>query len=111
MSALTRFVFRRRGGKGWHWTDIVTWIWLAGGLLLMFGPAVWLVGSSFKTPAALAEFPPTILPYAPQEATVAGFDKPLRALRGDADRRQQEGAGRGAPHRACQPDGRSEEST
>jgi alpha-1,4-digalacturonate transport system permease protein len=77
MSALTRFVFRRRGGGGWHWTDIVTWIWLAGGLLLMFGPAVWLVGSSFKTPAALAEFPPSILPYAPREATVAGFDKPL----------------------------------
>ncbi len=48
-----------RGGKGWHWTDIVTWVWLIGGLFIMFGPAVWLVGSSFKTPAALAEFPPT----------------------------------------------------
>lgn len=77
MSAFTRFVFRRKGGKGWHWTDVVTWAWLIGGLLLMFGPALWLVASSFKTPAALAEFPPTILPYATQTATVEGFDKPL----------------------------------
>jgi alpha-1,4-digalacturonate transport system permease protein len=77
MSAIARFVFRRRGGKGWHWTDIVTWVWLLGGLLVMFGPAVWLVGSSFKTPAALAEFPPTILPYATETATVAGYDQPL----------------------------------
>jgi hypothetical protein len=45
MSAIARFVFRRRGGKGWHWTDIVTWVWLLGGLLVMFGPAVWLVTS------------------------------------------------------------------
>lgn len=77
MSAITRFLFRRRGGKGWHWTDIVTWVWLTGGLFLMFGPAVWLVGSSFKTPAALAEFPPTILPYVTQQVTVEGYDKPL----------------------------------
>lgn len=77
MSAIARFVFRRRGGKGWHWTDIVTWVWLIGGLLVMFGPAVWLVGSSFKTPAALAEFPPTVLPYATETAAIAGYDKPL----------------------------------
>ena len=77
MSAVTQFLFRRRGGKGWHWTDIVTWVWLIGGLFIMFGPAVWLVGSSFKTPAALAEFPPTILPYVTQTVSVDGYDKPL----------------------------------
>lgn len=77
MSRVSAFVFRRRGGHRWHWTDIVTWIWLVGGLFLMFGPAVWLVGSSFKTPAALAEFPPSILPYVTQKAMVEGFDKPL----------------------------------
>ena len=44
---------------------------------LAFGALVWLVGSSFKTPAALAEFPPTILPYATKTATVEGYDKPL----------------------------------
>ncbi len=77
MSAITLFIFRRRGGTGWHWTDVVTWVWLVGGLILMFGPAVWLVGSSFKTPAALAEFPPTILPYATQTIAVEGHDRPL----------------------------------
>ena len=77
MSRAAQFIFRRKGGKGWHWTDIVTWIWLIGGLFIMFGPAVWLVGSSFKSPAALAEFPPTILPYVTQKVTVAGHDKPL----------------------------------
>ena len=44
MSRVTEFLFRRKGGKGWHWTDIVTWIWLVAGLFVMFGPAVWLDG-------------------------------------------------------------------
>jgi alpha-1,4-digalacturonate transport system permease protein len=76
-AAAARFLFRRRGGDRWHWTDVVTWIWLVGGLILMFGPAVWLVGSSFKSPAQLAEFPPSILPYVSRTATVPGYDKPL----------------------------------
>ena len=77
MSRVAQFIFRRKGGKGWHWTDIVTWVWLIGGLIVMFGPAVWLVTSSFKSPAGLAEFPPTILPYMTQKATIEGYDKPL----------------------------------
>jgi alpha-1,4-digalacturonate transport system permease protein len=77
MSRVAEFLFRRRGGAGWHWTDVFTWFWLIGGLLVMFGPALWLVNSSFKTPAALAEFPPTILPYVTAEAIVEGYEKPL----------------------------------
>jgi alpha-1,4-digalacturonate transport system permease protein len=77
VNRIAAFIFRRRGGKGWHWTDIVTWVWLIGGLVLMFGPAIWLVTSSFKTPAALAEFPPAILPYSTVEVVVAGYEKPL----------------------------------
>ena len=71
------FLTRRRGGRGWHWTDIVTWAWLAAGVVLMFGPALWLVASSFKGPAQLAEFPPTLLPYVQQTAEVEGHDEPL----------------------------------
>ena len=78
MSAVSAFIFRRRGGAGWHWTDIVTWVWLIGGLVLMFGLAIWLALSSFKTPAALAEFPPSLLPYVTQTATVEGYEKPLQ---------------------------------
>ncbi|WP_426232534.1 carbohydrate ABC transporter permease [Pararhizobium sp. DWP3-4] len=77
MSRAIEFLLRRKGGKGWHWTDIVTWVWLIVGLFVMFGPAVWLTASSFKSPAALAEFPPTILPYVTQKVTVEGYDKPL----------------------------------
>ncbi|ARM12351.1 MULTISPECIES: carbohydrate ABC transporter permease [Rhizobium] len=76
MSAVGTFLLRRRGG-GWHWTDVVTWIWLISGVFLMLGPAVWLVFSSFKTPAALAEFPPSLLPYVTEQAVVPGQDKPL----------------------------------
>lgn len=77
MNRILGFLTRRRGGKGWHWTDIVTWVWLVGGIIVMFGPAIWLVASSFKTPAALAEFPPTILPYATETVMVEGHDEPL----------------------------------
>jgi alpha-1,4-digalacturonate transport system permease protein len=78
MRRLLDFLLRRRGHGGrWHWTDVVTWAWLVGGTVLMFGPALWLVSSSFKDPAQLAEFPPTLLPYVQQTATVEGHDRPL----------------------------------
>ena len=77
MNSATEFLTRRRGGKSWHWTDAFTWFWLIGGFLVMFGPAIWLVNSSFKTPAALAEFPPAILPYVTAEAKVEGYEQPL----------------------------------
>jgi alpha-1,4-digalacturonate transport system permease protein len=76
MSALA-FLTRRRGGRGWHWTDVVTWAWLLGGLILIFGPALWLIASSFKSPQQLAQFPPTLLPYVAQTAVVNGEEKPL----------------------------------
>jgi alpha-1,4-digalacturonate transport system permease protein len=77
MSRMADFLTRRRGGKGWHWTDVFIWVWLIGGLVLMFGPALWLTLSSFKTPQQLAEFPPTLLPYSTEQVTVEGYDKPL----------------------------------
>ncbi|WP_299652387.1 carbohydrate ABC transporter permease [uncultured Jannaschia sp.] len=78
MSRALAFLTRRRGHGGrWHWTDVVTWVWLLGGTVLMFGPALWLVASSFKGPAQLAEFPPTLLPYAQIAVPVAGHDAPL----------------------------------
>jgi alpha-1,4-digalacturonate transport system permease protein len=71
------FLTRRRGGISWHWTDVVTFLWLAAGVFIMFGPAFWLVMSSFKSPAQLSEFPPTLLPYEARTAVVEGYDKPL----------------------------------
>ena len=74
------FLTRRRG-RGWHWTDVLTWVWLVLGLVMMFGPALWLGLSSFKTRAALNEFPPTLLPMAAQSAMVEGHDEPLPLFR------------------------------
>lgn len=71
------FLLGRRGGRGWHWTDVVTFLWLGAGVIVMFGPALWLVLSSFKSPAGLAEYPPTLLPYSAQTAVVEGYDRPL----------------------------------
>jgi alpha-1,4-digalacturonate transport system permease protein len=68
---------KRRGGKRLHWTDYAAYGYLLIGVVLMFGPVVWLALSSFKTQAGLLEFPPTLLPMAQKEAVVPGYDKPL----------------------------------
>ncbi len=75
------FVTRRRDRAAWHWTDVFTYVYLALGVLLMFGPVVWLVLSSFKTQSALIEFPPKFLPLGQVELTVEGYKKPLPLFR------------------------------
>ncbi len=72
-----RFLTRRRHEGRIHWTDVATWMWLVSGLILMFGPVIWLGLSSLKTRAALTEFPPTLLPLAAKEVRVEGFPNPL----------------------------------
>ena len=76
MSVLTAVTARRKGRR-WHWSDVAAYAYLALGVVLMFGPVLWLVMSSFKTQAALLEFPPSLLPMAQVEVTVPGHDKPL----------------------------------
>ncbi|MGJ4931785.1 carbohydrate ABC transporter permease [Bradyrhizobium sp. HKCCYLS2038] len=73
---------RRNGlGRPLHWTDIAAYAYLALGVVLMFGPVLWLVLSSFKTPGALLEFPPSLLPSAQVEVKVAGQPQPLPLFR------------------------------
>ena len=71
MSAIS-FVTRTRGKHQLDWTDWLSYIYLALGLFLMFGPVLWLVLSSFKTEAALTEFPPSLLPYGQKQVMVPG---------------------------------------
>lgn len=78
MSAL--LAARRRSGR-WHWTDVASYSYLALGVVLMFGPVLWLVLSSFKTPAALLEFPPSLMPTAQREVVVPGQPAPLPLFR------------------------------
>jgi len=78
VSTVINFLTRRRGRDRFDLTDWLTWAYLILGTLLMFGPVLWVALSSFKTDAALAEYPPTLLPLAPKTAIVAGYDKPLQ---------------------------------
>jgi alpha-1,4-digalacturonate transport system permease protein len=73
---------RTRQGRGrLDWTDAFTYTYLLLGLLLMFAPVLWLVLSSFKTEAALTEFPPRLLPYGPKQVMVPGEDAPKPVYR------------------------------
>lgn len=75
--SITQFVTRRRGRKSLDWTDWLTYLYLFLGLVVMFTPVLWVAISSFKTPANLTEFPPTLLPYSSQSVVVEGYDQPL----------------------------------
>jgi alpha-1,4-digalacturonate transport system permease protein len=78
-SAEKRLLTMRRGGPGARldWTDVLTYAYLAFGVALMFGPVLWLALSSFKTPAALLEFPPSLLPATTKTVQVEGYAQPL----------------------------------
>ena len=72
-----RFLGRRRGRGGPHVTDVLSYLYLVVGVLVMFGPVAWLVLSSFKTQAALIEFPPSLLPMEQLTTEVEGYEQPL----------------------------------
>ncbi|MEM8554535.1 MAG: carbohydrate ABC transporter permease [Pseudomonadota bacterium] len=74
---VTGLLTATRGHGRLHWTDWFSYIYLGLGVFLMFGPVLWLVLSSFKTPAGLVEFPPTLLPLGQVQVEVAGYDEPL----------------------------------
>ena len=76
MSTVTRFLTQTRGRNKLHVTDMLTYLYLMLGTLLMFGPVVWLVLSSFKTPAEIAKFPPRLLPYRQETVIVEGYEEP-----------------------------------
>jgi alpha-1,4-digalacturonate transport system permease protein len=71
----------RRDAARLDWTDIASYAYLALGVALMFGPVLWLALSSFKTPAALLEFPPSLLPMATKTVQVPGYPEPLELYR------------------------------
>ena len=76
-NSISTFLTRRRGGDHWDVTDVITYAYLIAGIIVMFGPVLWLVISSFKPLSGLYEFPPTFLPYQNQSVQVKGYDKSL----------------------------------
>src|SRR5215831_5023735 len=81
MPSLTALLTATRGRNRLDWTDWLSYAYLLLGLMLMFGPVLWLVLSSFKSAAALNEFPPRLLPYGQRSVAVAGHDQPLPVYR------------------------------
>ncbi len=75
--SVSEFLMKRSGGKRMNISDVLTYAYLTLGTVLMFGPVVWLLFSSFKTQAGLVKFPPPLLPYQQVQVEVEGFDKPL----------------------------------
>lgn len=78
MNRTADFLLRQKGRRRPAVADILTYVYLLVGVLVMFGPVAWLVLSSFKTPAALLEFPPGLLPMAPVMVEVDGYSEPLQ---------------------------------
>jgi alpha-1,4-digalacturonate transport system permease protein len=81
MVDVRRMLTATRGRGRLDWTDWLSYGYLLLGLVLMFGPVMWLVLSSFKSAAALNEFPPSLLPYGQAAVTVPGHDEPLPLYR------------------------------
>jgi alpha-1,4-digalacturonate transport system permease protein len=76
-----RFLTRTRGRGRLDFTDWLTFAYLILAVFLMFGPVLWVALSSFKTEAALQEYPPTFLPFAPSTVVVEGYGEPLQLFR------------------------------
>ncbi|MBL8130960.1 MAG: carbohydrate ABC transporter permease [Anaerolineae bacterium] len=77
MSAATAMLFRTRGKRQLHITDMLSYLYLTLGTLIMLGPVLWGVTSSFKTPAAITRFPPEFFPFAEKTVVVEGYEDPL----------------------------------
>src|SRR6185436_8731345 len=77
MPDVAAFLMRTHGRTRFGWTDWVSYAYLFVGLFLMFGPVLWIVMSSFKSSAALSEFPPSFLPAGQKTVKVAGHNEPL----------------------------------
>lgn len=77
MATLSSLLSARRGKKRLDMTDVLSYVFLLTGVLVMFGPVLWLILSSFKTPGEIAKFPPRLLPYKQETVSVPGYAGPL----------------------------------
>lgn len=77
MGTVLTFLTQTRGKKRFHTSDILSYLYLAVGTFIMFGPVLWLVLSSFKSSGEIVQFPPRLLPYKQEAAVVDGYDEPL----------------------------------
>jgi alpha-1,4-digalacturonate transport system permease protein len=84
-NTLAAFLTRLHGGNRFSTIDLLTYGYLFFGTIVMFGPVLWLVMSSFKTEAALYDGRPTFWPYSPQTVQVEGYADPLTLYNATVD--------------------------
>ncbi len=77
MNAIGDYLSRTHGKSRLDISDIFTYLYLSLGTIIMFGPVIWLVMSSFKSSAELSKFPPRFFPYRQETVAVPGYDEPL----------------------------------
>ncbi len=77
MNTIVDGLRRTKGRKKLDFTDVLSYGYLALGVIFMFGPIVWLVLSSFKTSGEIVKFPPRLLPYRQETVVVDGYEDPL----------------------------------
>lgn len=78
MNSILEFLTRKRGKKKLNFTDFLSYLYLFLGVILMFGPILWLLMSSFKSGIEINRFPPRFLPYQQSTIEVDGYDEPLQ---------------------------------
>ena len=76
-TTLWGFLKLRNGKKGLSLTDIVTYAYLIVGIIVMFGPVLWLIMSSFKDESLIYAENPTFLPYRQTSVEIEGYAEPL----------------------------------
>jgi alpha-1,4-digalacturonate transport system permease protein len=77
MGTVKTFLSRRSGKKRANFSDVISYIYLILGVVVMFGPIIWLLLSSFKTAGEIVKFPPRLLPYRQETVVVEGYDEAL----------------------------------
>ncbi len=77
MKTILDYLGAKKGRKRLDVTDVLSYLYLIFGVIIMFGPIVWLVLSSFKTSSEIAKFPPRLLPVRQTTVAVEGYDEPL----------------------------------
>jgi len=78
MNRILEYLTRRRGKKKLNMSDFLSYFYLLLGVLIMFGPIVWLLLSSFKSSIEINRFPPRFFPYQQKTIMVDGYDEPLQ---------------------------------
>ena len=61
MSKIWTFLSRTKGTKKLHITDMLTYLYLSISVVIMFGPVVWLILSSFKSSAEVDKIPAEVI--------------------------------------------------